>query len=280
MVNLYQRSSISVCKTNMLIDFCFVFLFQKCLYSLAASLEACRIRQRDLPCGDQLTHGQSRGDQLTRGLLLLLDHMRNVRSLMSIRDLLADVRQLLSAQHGKPLAVAAELARLAQTVQDRSKSTFDKKAGGIMDIYACMEKGGFQRSRDIYSIYGGPLPKPPSIYLGIDQLPKPPKPPRLSAAVARRNRSIDLPPPTSLLLAQPPPSYATSARPIYGRRRMPSPPPLIMLSERRNTTATSSVNLGRQALATNQLGTGSRRWNLTRSSTPNKQLTGACETSR
>jgi hypothetical protein len=266
------------------------FMFQKCLYSLAASLEACRLRPRDSQRGnpltrnhshgEQQTRGQTREDQLSRGLRLLLDNMRNVRSLMSIRDLMADVQQLLSTQYGRPSAVAAELARLAQTVQGRSKSTLDSRAGGTMEIYACMEKGGFQRSRDIYSIYGGPLPKPPSIYLGVDQLPKPPKPPRLANAAARRNRSIDLPPAPSQLLPQPPPTYAAASRYIYSRRRMPSPPPPLILSERLNTTATGGMNFAREEAAANQQGKGSRRWNGTRSSTPTKQLAGDCEPSR
>ena len=65
------------------------FKFQKCLYSLAASLEACcQQRSRELPRGDQLTMLPPRGhlDQLSRGLRLLWDQMRNVRSLMGFRQ--------------------------------------------------------------------------------------------------------------------------------------------------------------------------------------------------
>ena len=256
-----------------------MFLLQKCLYSLATSLEARCLRSPEVPPRGQMSRDLTRDRQLSRGLRLLWDQMKNVRSLMGIRDLMADLRQLLPAQLGTPPLVAAGLARLVHNTVQSSKST--RAMTTTTELYASMGPGSFQRSRDIYSLYGGPslqqqLPKPPPTYAGARApLPKPPR----TGLTGRRNRSIEpLPPPR---LPQPP-TYATASRHMDANRPPRCLPPLRQpgLAERRNTT---TLNFG-GGVSQRQPGVSLQppggRWIVTRSSTPRKPLAGEYEKTR
>jgi hypothetical protein len=103
---------------------------------------------------------------------------------------MSDLQQLYPAQLGTPAAVAASLGRLAQAGQRRAGATDPARpAAEESAVYAGMGGSGacsFKRSRDIYNMYGGPvpsLPKPPQL-MPLDRhscavvaapLPKPPR---------------------------------------------------------------------------------------------------------
>jgi hypothetical protein len=125
--------------------------------------------------------------------------MQNVRNVMGPEDLMSDLQQLYPAQLGTPAAVAASLCSLAQAGQRRAGATDPARpAAEESAVYAGM--GGsacsFKRSRDIYNMYGGPvpsLPKPPQL-MPLDRrscavVAAPlPKPPRSGAADGLRER--------------------------------------------------------------------------------------------
>jgi hypothetical protein len=125
--------------------------------------------------------------------------MQNVRNVMGPEDLMSDLQQLYPAQLGTPAAVAASLGRLAQAGQRRAGATDPARpAAEESAVYAGMGGSGacsFKRSRDIYNMYGGPvpsLPKPPQL-MPLDRrscagISAPlPKPPRSGAADGLRS---------------------------------------------------------------------------------------------
>jgi hypothetical protein len=124
--------------------------------------------------------------------------MQNVRNVMGPEDLMSDLQQLYPEQLGTPAAVAASLGRLAQAGQKRATDPA-RPAAEESAVYAGMGGSGacsFKRSRDIYNMYGGPvpsLPKPPQIMplnrrsCAVVAAPLP-KPPRSGASDGLKDR--------------------------------------------------------------------------------------------